>query len=552
MLSAMCSTNGLRPITRPSDRLNIYREDPTFFQEHFANYMVLKMDFADIKMQSLREFIHSFRRMVNRLFSEHPYLLRSPKLRRSDHQKFEKYSFPRCQMSHKDLASGGRVLSQLLFKHFRKQSILLVDNVDAPAASLALCQDTSNVAHILTVISKFIAKLLRNNHQVYRALFTGVLTVADVYTREADTLDHRPVFGDARIGPYFGLTDHEVRELMVKSIRHDKLDEARRMFGGYKIKDSRESLFNTKSVTKFAADGEYSRGIKTPPYLLELKPIFEYDIFGKVIEDSLEGETPVTLRLQFKEKHLYMLKPLLDANLLRKQSKDHLLGLQYKLFQYLLEYGYYTVRDYVSNNAVRVIVPNLEMKSELKRLIYTRKFFVDKFRIEESTLADYLMAIDMLTKNRTSFETLCASVAGIFAHNMPERSFEVQGPLLAYPALCPGAFEEVYSELHSERDRPADVFIRRNDGAAIVIGLTLDGDPFESLKQIIGRGYYKERVERSRRKIYIGVNVDTNNRCLISYLWNSEDLANAENVSFTADVRSHEYGSCPSSTDRLQ
>ncbi|XP_072152716.1 uncharacterized protein [Bemisia tabaci] len=349
-----------------------------------------------------------------------------------------------------------------------------------------------------------------------------------------------------------GLQDAFVRELMVKSIRHDKLDEARRMFGGYKIKDSRESLFNTKSVTKFAADGEYSRGIKTPPYLLELKPIFEYDIFGKVIEDSLEGETPVTLRLQFKEKHLYMLKPLLDANLLRKQSKDHLLGLQYKLFQYLLEYGYYTVRDYVSNNAVRVIVPNLEMKSELKRLIYTRKFFVDKFRIEESTLADYLMAIDMLTKNRTSFETLCASVAGIFAHNMPERSFEVQGPLLAYPALCPGAFEEVYSELHSERDRPADVFIRRNDGAAIVIGLTLDGDPFESLKQIIGRGYYKERVERSRRKIYIGVNVDTNNRCLISYLWNSEDLANAENVSFTADVRSHEYGSCPSSTDRLQ
>jgi hypothetical protein len=67
--------------------LEVYKDNPIFFNEHFGKYPVILMNFTGFKAVSKEELMREFATAVQNCFAQHEYLKESPYLSTSDHEE---------------------------------------------------------------------------------------------------------------------------------------------------------------------------------------------------------------------------------------------------------------------------------------------------------------------------------------------------------------------------------------------------------------------------------------------------------------------------------
>ncbi|MCD7817862.1 MAG: ATP-binding protein [Lachnospiraceae bacterium] len=137
-------------------------------------------------------------------------------------------------MSEDVLKGSLSVLSGLLYKHYGKKVIILIDEYDVP---LAQANERNYYTKMADMIRSMFDQALKSNDSLYFAVLTGCLRVAkeSIFTglNNPNILSITTV----RFDEYFGFTDEEVRGILNYYGLENKYDAIKEWYNGYRFGD---------------------------------------------------------------------------------------------------------------------------------------------------------------------------------------------------------------------------------------------------------------------------------------------------------------------------
>lgn len=169
------------------------------------------------------------------------FLLEDDKLTDREKQQYEqlinvdmsgKESFA---MSDSVLMGSLKTLSVLLWKHYGRKAIILIDEYDVP---LAKASGQGYYDEMVLLIRNMFEQALKTNEGLHFAVLTGCLRVSkeSIFTG----LNNPNVFSitDPECDSYFGFTDVEVKEMLEYYGLSEKYDVIREWYDGYRFGDA--------------------------------------------------------------------------------------------------------------------------------------------------------------------------------------------------------------------------------------------------------------------------------------------------------------------------
>ena len=136
------------------------------------------------------------------------------------------------QMSDELLLSSLQTLSELLYKHYGKKTIILIDEYDVP---LDKAFQHGYYQEMVTLIRAMFGKALKTNNALEFAVLTGCLRVSreSIFTG----LNNFKILSitDTRFDEQFGFNDEEVKELLAYYHVENRFDETKKWYDGYRF-----------------------------------------------------------------------------------------------------------------------------------------------------------------------------------------------------------------------------------------------------------------------------------------------------------------------------
>lgn len=138
-------------------------------------------------------------------------------------------------MSDSVLMGSLKTLSVLLWKHYGRKAIILIDEYDVP---LAKASGQGYYDEMVLLIRNMFEQALKTNEGLHFAVLTGCLRVSkeSIFTG----LNNPNVFSitDPECDSYFGFTDVEVKEMLEYYGLSEKYDVIREWYDGYRFGDA--------------------------------------------------------------------------------------------------------------------------------------------------------------------------------------------------------------------------------------------------------------------------------------------------------------------------
>lgn len=138
-------------------------------------------------------------------------------------------------MKEEVLISSLKILSELLYKHYGKKTILLIDEYDVP---LDKAFQNGYYKEMTTLIRGMFGEALKTNDSLQFAVLTGCLRVSkeSIFTG----LNNFKVVSitDSRFDEQFGFTDEEVQRLLADYHLKDHIEETKEWYDGYHFGDT--------------------------------------------------------------------------------------------------------------------------------------------------------------------------------------------------------------------------------------------------------------------------------------------------------------------------
>ena len=214
--------------------LNIAKDAESM--KHLNQYPVI---FLSLKVLTRKNFslqMSDFSKtIIYNLYDKHRYLLNSDNLEKEEKKLFDRYLENNADES--ELASALYNLSRMMYKHFKKKSIILVDEYDVP---LKHAQQYGYYDDMLDFIRSLFSGTFKTNEYLYKGVMTGCLRIAreSVFTglnnfRNDSILTNNPEV-------YFGFTEDEVKDILAEYNMQDKFSHIKDWYDGY--------LFGNKEV----------------------------------------------------------------------------------------------------------------------------------------------------------------------------------------------------------------------------------------------------------------------------------------------------------------
>ena len=156
------------------------------------------------------------------------YLKNSDRLTDDDKQQYEQILLGTSE----NTADSLRLLSQLLFLHYDKKVVILIDEYDVP---LDKAFQNGYYSEMTSLIRGILGQALKTNDYLQFAVLTGCLRISkeSIFTG----LNNFKVLSiaDARFDEQFGFTDSEVRDILEEYGVSDKISEVKDWYDGYRF-----------------------------------------------------------------------------------------------------------------------------------------------------------------------------------------------------------------------------------------------------------------------------------------------------------------------------
>ena len=201
-------------------------------EKYQGKYPVISFSLKDVGGMAFEDFIDGIKIIISR--SAYPYkrlLLQSSHLDEDDKEN------ARCIAANKfksmaDIYSSLNMLSRLLYQHYGKKVIIIIDEYDVP---LDKAYQSGFYDEMVKFIRLFFGSALKTNEYLEFAVLTGCLRVSkeSIFTG----LNNFEVMGisDTRFSEYFGFTDSEVMDMLEYYGLEDKYALFKEWYDGYRF-----------------------------------------------------------------------------------------------------------------------------------------------------------------------------------------------------------------------------------------------------------------------------------------------------------------------------
>ena len=244
------------------------------------------------------------------------------------------------------VTDGLRVLSELLYKHYSQQVILLIDEYDVP---LDKAQHYGYYDQMMSLLRRMFSQALKSNNSLFMAVLTGCLRVSreSIFTG----LNNLRVLSieNVQFSKDFGFTDEEVRTMLDYYGLADKYEAVKEWYDGY--------LFGNIGIYCPWDVINYVAMLRTEP---DMEPrSFWINTSGNDIIRNLLGRATQTTKLELEK---LVAGGSVDKTVNRELTYRDLYGSIDNLWSVLYTTGYLTVSEKPTGDMFRLRIPNREIR----------------------------------------------------------------------------------------------------------------------------------------------------------------------------------------------
>ena len=201
--------------------------------EYMGKFPVIFLSLKSVEGLTYDEAFEAFVRIMGKEVTRLSFLADSDKLTRIEQEQYKGLTIiknGRLVFDKEKLISSLQLLSQLLYKHYGKKVVILIDEYDVP---LDKAFQNGYYKEMVSLIRGLFGQALKTNEFLQFAVLTGCLRISkeSIFTG----LNNFKVMSitDSRFDEQFGFTDTEVKKLLSDYDMDSHFDEVKEWYDGY-------------------------------------------------------------------------------------------------------------------------------------------------------------------------------------------------------------------------------------------------------------------------------------------------------------------------------
>ena len=317
-----------------------------------GKYPIILISLKSLKYETWEESLEQLKSLISNLYNEFEYIRES--LNESEIELFNDIWFKK---ENGEYANSLKNLTSFLYKYYKKEVILLIDEYDIP---LITAHKYGYYDEIINFYKIFLGEALKTNQYLKMGVLTGIIRV--IRTGIFSDLNNLKVYSilEKKYSEFFGFTEEEVKEALQFFDIEEELVNVKYWYDGYKFGDS--ELYNPWSIINFL-DG---RELKS--YWVGTSENF---LIKNILENSTSRTNEILEKLFNEEEVEEAITGTSDLSILM-DSKE--------VWELLLFSGYLTVKEKIDEDIYSLKLPNMEVKKLFKKEFINVHFGIGLFR----------------------------------------------------------------------------------------------------------------------------------------------------------------------------
>lgn len=316
-------------------------------KQHLGQYPVIFLALKGVEGLSFSEARRRCIQLIKREVERFYVLKESQRLLDIDKKRYCQLLEMKDQPEEVDIIiSSIKTLSDLLYKHYGKKAVILIDEYDVPLDKAFQYGYYREMVHF---IRGLLGEALKTNDSLAFAVLTGCLRVSkeSIFTG----LNNFKILSitDTRFDEQFGFTDTEVRKLLLDYYLEDRFGEVKEWYDGYHFGNA--DVYCPWDVINFVDRAKDDREAKPEAYWINTSGNELVKRFIDKANKTTKSEIECLINGEAIEKELRLDLTYEEID----QSIEN-------LWSVLFTTGYLTQSGRNENGAYRLIIPNREVR----------------------------------------------------------------------------------------------------------------------------------------------------------------------------------------------
>ncbi|MGO4997080.1 AAA family ATPase [Oribacterium sp. Sow4_G1_1] len=316
-------------------------------KQHLGQYPVVFLSLKGVEGLSFSEARRRCIQLIKREAERFYVLKDSQRLLDIDKKRYRELLEMKDQPEEVEIImSSIKTLSDLLYKHYRKKAVILIDEYDVP---LDKAFQYGYYREMLHFIRGLLGEVLKTNDSLAFAVLTGCLRVSkeSIFTG----LNNFKILSitDTRFDEQFGFTDTEVRTLLSDYQMEDRFAEVKEWYDGYHFGNA--DVYCPWDVVNFVDRAKDDREARPEAYWINTSGNDLVKRFIDKANKTTKSEIERLINGEAIEKELRLELTYEEID----QSIEN-------LWSVLFTTGYLTQTGRPKDGAYRLIIPNREVR----------------------------------------------------------------------------------------------------------------------------------------------------------------------------------------------
>ena len=322
-------------------------ENKELCEQHQGQYPVIFLSLKDVEGLSFSEAKRKCIQLIKREAERFYGLKNSERLLDIDKKNYCRLLDMTAQEEDSDIVSSSiKMLSALLYKHYGKKTVILIDEYDVPLDKAFQHGYYKEMVHF---IRGLLGEALKTNDSLSFAVLTGCLRVSkeSIFTG----LNNFKILSitDTRFDEQFGFTDTEVRKLLLDYHLNERFEEVKEWYDGYHFGNA--DVYCPWDVINFVDRAKDDKEAKPEAYWINTSGNDLVKRFIDKANKTTKNEIERLVNGEAIEKELRLDLTYEEVD----QSIEN-------LWSVLFTTGYLTQSGRNEDGAYRLIIPNREVR----------------------------------------------------------------------------------------------------------------------------------------------------------------------------------------------
>ena len=322
-------------------------ENKELCEQHQGQYPVIFLSLKDVEGLSFSEAKRKCIQLIKREAERFYGLKNSERLLDIDKKNYCRLLDMTVQEEDSDIVSSSiKMLSALLYKHYGRKTVILIDEYDVPLDKAFQHGYYKEMVHF---IRGLLGEALKTNDSLSFAVLTGCLRVSkeSIFTG----LNNFKILSitDTRFDEQFGFTDTEVRKLLLDYHLEDRFEEVKEWYDGYRFGNA--DVYCPWDVINFVDRAKDDKEAKPEAYWINTSGNDLVKRFIDKANKTTKNEIERLINGEAIEKELRLDLTYEEVD----QSIEN-------LWSVLFTTGYLTQSGRNEDGAYRLIIPNREVR----------------------------------------------------------------------------------------------------------------------------------------------------------------------------------------------